>query len=148
MPYIGTCFRFYTQMRVQKNPKHSHIEFIVTSHNSVEWLQYCRRNGNLLKNRVSEICVKRIRVNQGLGVDETNLSLQGEQCPEFQRLSVSQGHAVKEQLDLRSKTCVSRKADAPVFIISACLTQGPKWSTIPLRQWGFRQCLPFSFRVY
>ena len=35
MPYIGTCFRFYTQMRVQKNPKHLHIEFIVTSHNSV-----------------------------------------------------------------------------------------------------------------
>ena len=38
-------------------------------------------------------------------VDETNLSLQGEQCPEFQRVSVSQGHAVKVQLDLRSKTC-------------------------------------------
>ena len=35
MPYIGTCFRFYTQMRVEKNPKHLHIEFIVTSHNSV-----------------------------------------------------------------------------------------------------------------
>ena len=34
MPYVGTCFRFYTQMRVQKNPKHLHIEFIVTSHNS------------------------------------------------------------------------------------------------------------------
>ena len=33
MPYIGTCFRFYTQMRVQKK-KHLHIEFIVTSHNS------------------------------------------------------------------------------------------------------------------
>ena len=63
------------------------------------------RNGNLLKSRVSEICVKRIRVNQGLGVDETNLSLQGEQSPEFQRVSVSQGHAVKVQLDLRSKTC-------------------------------------------
>ena len=26
------------------------------------------RNGNFLKRRVSEICVKRIRVNQGLGV--------------------------------------------------------------------------------
>ena len=26
------------------------------------------RNGNLLKSRVSEICVKRIRVNQGVGV--------------------------------------------------------------------------------
>ena len=26
------------------------------------------RNGNFLKMRVSEICVKRIRVNQGLGV--------------------------------------------------------------------------------
>ena len=25
-------------------------------------------NGNLLKSRVSEICVKRIRVNQGVGV--------------------------------------------------------------------------------
>ena len=36
MPYIGTCFRFYTQMRVQKKTKHLHIEFIVTSHNSVE----------------------------------------------------------------------------------------------------------------
>ena len=34
MPYIGTCFRFYTQMRVQKKTKHLHIEFIVTSHNS------------------------------------------------------------------------------------------------------------------
>ena len=33
--YIGTCFRFYTQMRVQKKTKHLHIEFIVTSHNSV-----------------------------------------------------------------------------------------------------------------
>ena len=32
---ICTCFRFYTQMRVEKNPKHLHIEFIVTSHNSV-----------------------------------------------------------------------------------------------------------------
>ena len=32
--YIGTCFRFYTQMRVEKNPKHLHIEFIVNSHNS------------------------------------------------------------------------------------------------------------------
>ena len=35
MPYIGTCFRFYTQMRVEKK-KHLHIEFIVTSHNSDE----------------------------------------------------------------------------------------------------------------
>ena len=34
MPSIGTCFRFYTQMRVQKKTKHLHIEFIVTSHNS------------------------------------------------------------------------------------------------------------------
>ena len=31
---IGTCFRFYTQMRVEKKTKHLHIEFIVTSHNS------------------------------------------------------------------------------------------------------------------
>ena len=86
------------------------------------------RNGNLLKSHVSENHVKRIHVKQGLGVDETNLSLQDEQCPEFQRVSVSQGHAVKVQLDLRSKTCVSRKADAPVpvFTISACLTHGPK----------------------
>jgi hypothetical protein len=53
----------------------------------------------------SEICVKQTRVNQGLGVDETNLSLQGEQTPEFQRVSDSQGQAVKVQLDLRSKTC-------------------------------------------
>ena len=37
MFYIGTCFRFYTQMRVQKK-KHLHIEFIVTSHNSVALL--------------------------------------------------------------------------------------------------------------
>ena len=37
MPYIGTCFRFYTQMRVQKKTKHLHIEFIVTSHNSVDF---------------------------------------------------------------------------------------------------------------
>ena len=58
-----------------------------------------------LKKYVNEIQLKRIRVNQGLGVNETNLSLQGEQCPEFQRVSVSQGHAVKVQLDLRSKTC-------------------------------------------
>ena len=34
MPYISTCFRFYTQKRVQKK-KHLHIEFIVSSHNSV-----------------------------------------------------------------------------------------------------------------
>ena len=27
------------------------------------------RNGNFLEMRVSEICVKRIRVNQGLGVE-------------------------------------------------------------------------------
>ena len=33
MPYRGTCFRFYTQMLYKK--KHLHIEFIVTSHNSV-----------------------------------------------------------------------------------------------------------------
>ena len=32
---IGTCFRFYMQMRVEKTPKLLHIEFIVTSHNSV-----------------------------------------------------------------------------------------------------------------
>ena len=63
------------------------------------------RNGNLLKSGVTEIRVKQIRVNQGLGVDETNLSLQGEQTPEFQRVSDSQGQAVKVQLDLRSKTC-------------------------------------------
>ena len=32
-------------------------------------LAHCEvRNGNLLKSRVSEICVKRIRVNQGVGV--------------------------------------------------------------------------------
>ena len=49
MPYVGTCFRFYTQMRVQKNHKHLHIEFIVTSHNSVKheniadwWKSSCR----------------------------------------------------------------------------------------------------------
>ena len=36
MPYIGICFRFYTQMRLQKNPKHLHVEFMVTSHNSVD----------------------------------------------------------------------------------------------------------------
>ena len=35
MPPIGTCFRFYTQIRVQKKKKHLHIKFIVTSHNSV-----------------------------------------------------------------------------------------------------------------
>ena len=35
MPYTGTCFRFYTQMWVEKKTKHLHIEFIVTSHNSV-----------------------------------------------------------------------------------------------------------------
>ena len=33
--YIGTCFRFYTQMRVKKQTKHLLIEFIVSSHNSV-----------------------------------------------------------------------------------------------------------------
>ena len=38
MPYIGTCFRFYTKMWVKK--KHLHIEFIVTSHNSVEKSAY------------------------------------------------------------------------------------------------------------
>ena len=33
--HIGTCFRFYTQMRVEKKTKHLPIKFIVTSHNSV-----------------------------------------------------------------------------------------------------------------
>ena len=33
--HIGTCFRFYTQMRVGKKTKHLPIKFIVTSHNSV-----------------------------------------------------------------------------------------------------------------
>ena len=33
--HIGTCFRFYTQMRVEKKTKHLPIESIVTSHNSV-----------------------------------------------------------------------------------------------------------------
>ena len=32
--HIGTCFRFYMQMRVEKKTKHLPIEFIVTSHNS------------------------------------------------------------------------------------------------------------------
>ena len=40
--YIGTCFRFYTQMRVEKKPKHMHIEFIVISHNS-EGLIICSK---------------------------------------------------------------------------------------------------------
>ena len=35
MPSIGTCFRFYAQMRVEKKTKHLHIKFIVNSHNSV-----------------------------------------------------------------------------------------------------------------
>ena len=45
--YIGTCFRFYTQMWVEKQTKHLHTEFIVTSHNSGEqmrnsqFLLYC-----------------------------------------------------------------------------------------------------------
>ena len=39
MPYIGTCFRFYMQMRVEKKTKHLHIEYIVTSHNSVHTLK-------------------------------------------------------------------------------------------------------------
>ena len=33
------------------------------------------RNGNLLKSRVSEIWVKRIRVNQGIGVSRINILL-------------------------------------------------------------------------
>ena len=33
--HMGTCFRFYKQMRVEKNPKHLPIKSIVTSHNSV-----------------------------------------------------------------------------------------------------------------
>ena len=33
--HMGTCFRFYKQMRVEKNPKHLPIKFIVTSYNSV-----------------------------------------------------------------------------------------------------------------
>ena len=33
--YMSFCFRFYTQMRVEKKTKHLHIEFIVTSYNSV-----------------------------------------------------------------------------------------------------------------
>ena len=36
MPCIGTYFRFYMQIPVEKNTKHLHIEFIVTSHNSVQ----------------------------------------------------------------------------------------------------------------
>ena len=38
--HIHTCFRFYTQKRVEKK-KHLHIEFIVTSHNSVDIAQFC-----------------------------------------------------------------------------------------------------------
>ena len=34
-PRVGTCFRFYTQMWLENKTKHLHIEFIVTSHNSV-----------------------------------------------------------------------------------------------------------------
>ena len=38
MPYIGTCFRFYSIIYLYANAgrkkKHLHIEFIVTSHNS------------------------------------------------------------------------------------------------------------------
>ena len=33
-----------------------------------EFLCHSTRNGNLLKSCVSEICVKQIRVNQGVGV--------------------------------------------------------------------------------
>ena len=40
MPYIDTCFRFYTQMHVEKK-KHLHTEFIVTSHNSVIIDNFC-----------------------------------------------------------------------------------------------------------
>ena len=32
--HIGTCFRLYTQMRVEKKTKHLPIVSIVTSHNS------------------------------------------------------------------------------------------------------------------
>ena len=39
MPSIGTCFRFYTEMWVDEKAKHLHIEFIVTSHNSVTFLK-------------------------------------------------------------------------------------------------------------
>ena len=38
--HIGTCFRFYTQMRVEKKKKHLPIKFIVTSHNSVYYKCY------------------------------------------------------------------------------------------------------------
>ena len=57
MPSIGTCFRFYTQMRVQKKTKLLPIKLKTV---------YTTVNGNFLKMRVSEIRVKRIRVNQGL----------------------------------------------------------------------------------
>ena len=42
--HIGTCFRLYMQMRVEKTTKHLHIEFIVTSHISVrtrEFQKFC-----------------------------------------------------------------------------------------------------------
>ena len=38
--HIGTCFRFYMQMRVEKKTKHLPIKSIVTSHNSVTALDY------------------------------------------------------------------------------------------------------------
>ena len=61
MPSIGTCFRFYTEMRVEKKTKHLHIEFIVTSHNSanIQFLHlrilYILRN---IGNRIMSSIVK------------------------------------------------------------------------------------------
>ena len=66
MPYIGTCFRFYTQMRVQKK-KHLHIEFIVTSHNSVTWLHGSVAGSSVVLAGTAEMRVCRIerqRCNQ------------------------------------------------------------------------------------
>ena len=62
MPSIGTCFRFYTQMRVENKTKHLHIEFIVTSHNSVYYIKI--NPEKLHPNKIySEICVNWISKN-------------------------------------------------------------------------------------
>ena len=37
------------------------------------------------------------------------------------------------------------KVEWHIFILGSIVSPGPNISTTPLRQWGFRQCLPFSW---
>ena len=60
MPYIGTCFRFYTQMQVEKK-KRLPIKFIVTSHNSVRGKPKTFQNSNEVKNGCTNSSIRIVK---------------------------------------------------------------------------------------